>query len=117
MRSSGHARACILTPGQRWPERKRSLASVVSGFCESSAKWCVREWWREWSRERKEATTARTVSTTLRYLELFPSSHYADLSLNQWMALTPPELVRGHLDLGDAVMNGLAKTRHPVLPA
>ena len=26
-------------------------------------------------------------------------------------------LVRGHLGLGDAVMNGLAKTRQPVLPA
>jgi hypothetical protein len=27
-----------------------------------------------------------------RFLEIFKSRYYADVSLNQWMALTPPEL-------------------------
>jgi oxalate decarboxylase len=40
-----------------------------------------------------------TGSTTLRFLETFKSSYYADISLNQWLALTPPELVQGHLNL------------------
>jgi oxalate decarboxylase len=35
----------------------------------------------------------------LRFLEMFRSSRFADLSLNQWLALTPPELVQAHLNL------------------
>jgi oxalate decarboxylase len=35
----------------------------------------------------------------LRFLEMFRSSRYADISLNQWLALTPPELVQAHLNL------------------
>jgi len=35
----------------------------------------------------------------LRFLEMFRSSRFADISLNQWLALTPPELVQAHLNL------------------
>jgi oxalate decarboxylase len=55
--------------------------------------------------------------TALRFLEIFKSSYYADVSLNQWMALTPPELVQGHLDLTDKVMAALRKEKVPVIPA
>jgi oxalate decarboxylase len=55
--------------------------------------------------------------TTLRFLEIFKSSYYADVSLNQWMALTPRELVQGHLDLTDKVMAALRKEKVPVIPA
>src|SRR5205085_3317332 len=34
-----------------------------------------------------------TGNTTLRFLEIFKSDYYADVSLDQWLALTPPELV------------------------
>src|SRR5438445_10624501 len=44
-----------------------------------------------------------TGSTTLRFLEMFKSSYYADLSLDTWMALTPPELVAAHLNLDQQV--------------
>jgi oxalate decarboxylase len=40
----------------------------------------------------------------LRFLEMFSSSYFADLSLNQWMALTTPELVRKHLNLDQTTM-------------
>ena len=42
-----------------------------------------------------------TGDEPLRVLELFRSDHYADISLNQWLALTPPELVQAHLNLDD----------------
>ena len=58
-----------------------------------------------------------TGSGPVRYLEMFRSAHYADLSLNQWMALTPPELVQGHLQLDDTVMQALQRTKHQVVPA
>jgi len=50
----------------------------------------------------------------LRYLELCKSAHFADVSLNQWMALTPPELVQAHLNLNQAVMT-LRKQKRPVV--
>jgi oxalate decarboxylase len=58
-----------------------------------------------------------TGDTTLRFLEMFKSSYYADVSLDQWMALTPPELVEAHLKLGPQVMDVLRKKKAPVVPA
>ena len=40
-----------------------------------------------------------TGNEPVRFLEMFKSDHYADISLNQWLALTPPELVQAHLNL------------------
>jgi oxalate decarboxylase len=48
-------------------------------------------------------------------LEFFRSAHFQDLSLNQWIALTPPELVRHHLNLNNKVMNSLRKEKWPVV--
>ena len=52
-----------------------------------------------------------TGEETLTFLEMFRSDRFADISLNQWMALTPPELVQAHLNLDDATMAGLSKTK------
>ena len=43
------------------------------------------------------------------------SPTFADISLNQWLALTPPELVQGHLALGADFTGHLDKTKHPVV--
>lgn len=56
-----------------------------------------------------------TGETPLRFLEMFKSDYYADISLNQWMALLPPELIRAHLNLGDEVMRSLHKDKRPVV--
>jgi oxalate decarboxylase len=57
-----------------------------------------------------------TGDTTVRFLEIFRSSYYADVSLDQWMALTPPELVDAHLKLDPQVMSALRKQKAPVVP-
>jgi oxalate decarboxylase len=57
-----------------------------------------------------------TGSTTLRFLEMFKSSYYADLSLNQWLALTPPELLQAHLNLDRQVTDALRKEKAPIVP-
>lgn len=57
-----------------------------------------------------------TGTTTMRFLEMFKSSYYADLSLNQWLALTPPTLVEAHLGLGGQVMEALRKQKAPIVP-
>jgi oxalate decarboxylase len=55
--------------------------------------------------------------TPMRFLEIFKSSYFADVSLDQWMALTPPELVEAHLKLDHQVMDGLRRDKAPVVPA
>jgi oxalate decarboxylase len=57
-----------------------------------------------------------TGDTTLRFLEIFKSDYYADVSLDQWLALTPPELVSAHLG-GDQLITSLRKQKVPVVPA
>ena len=52
-----------------------------------------------------------TGEETLSFLEMFRSDHYADVSLNQWMALTPPELVQAHLNLDQETMAALQKDK------
>jgi len=56
-----------------------------------------------------------TGNTTLCYLEICKSSYFADVSLNQWMALTPPELVEPHLKLDPQVMKTLRMNKAPVV--
>ncbi|MCQ6560593.1 oxalate decarboxylase family bicupin [Paenibacillus mendelii] len=56
-----------------------------------------------------------TGSQTLWFLEMFKSDRFADVSLNQWMALTPPELVRDNLHVGAEVMDALRKDKWPVV--
>ena len=57
-----------------------------------------------------------TGSTPLRFLEVFRSPRYADVSLTQWLALSPPELVQAHLHLANGVVAGLPKAKAPVVP-
>ena len=58
-----------------------------------------------------------TGSTTVRFLEMFKSSYYADLSLDQWLALTPPELLQAHLKLDPQFTAALRKNKAPIVPA
>jgi oxalate decarboxylase len=56
-----------------------------------------------------------TGTEPMQVINVFNSPRYSDLSLNQWMALTPPDLVRGTLDLGDTAMKALRREFRPVV--
>jgi len=56
-----------------------------------------------------------TGAETLRFLELFRSDHYADVALNQWLGLTPPELVQAYLNLDAQTMAALRKDKPVVV--
>ena len=56
-----------------------------------------------------------TGSTPLRFLEMFTGPAYADVSLNQWMALTPHALVAAHLNVDQAVIDALPTAKRPVV--
>jgi oxalate decarboxylase len=55
-----------------------------------------------------------TGDEPLRFLEMFRSPRYADISANQWLAVTPPELVKAHLNVDDKAIAALSKEK-PVI--
>ncbi len=57
-----------------------------------------------------------TGDTDLKFLEMFKSSFYQDLSLSEWLSHTPPELVRAHLNLDQSTVDGLPKEKLVIVP-
>jgi oxalate decarboxylase len=58
-----------------------------------------------------------TGKTLLRYLEVWKTNKFADVSLRQWLAFTPYELVRAHLKIDKSVLKDIPKRKTPVVPA
>lgn len=56
-----------------------------------------------------------TGTESLWFLEMFKSNIFDDVSLNQWMALTPQELVKSNLNVGPELINALRKEKWPVV--
>jgi oxalate decarboxylase len=56
-----------------------------------------------------------TGNTSLWFLEMFKSDRFADVSLNQWMALTPRQLVASNLQVGPELLDALRKQKWPVV--
>lgn len=58
-----------------------------------------------------------TGNTTLRFLEIFRSSYFADISLAQWLAFTPHELVQAHLKgVPESMLTKVSKHKTPIIP-
>jgi oxalate decarboxylase len=57
-----------------------------------------------------------TGNTDLVFLELFKSDHYAEVSLSDWLAHTPPQLVKQHLNISPEVLAQFPKVRPDVMP-
>src|SRR6266702_66688 len=51
----------------------------------------------------------KTGDTDLVFLEMFKSSYYQDLSLSEWLAHTPPELVMAHLNVDKATFDAIPR--------
>lgn len=56
-----------------------------------------------------------TGDRSIWFLEMFRSDRFADMSLNQWMALTPHQLVESNLNVGPLLMDALRKQKWPVV--
>jgi oxalate decarboxylase len=50
-----------------------------------------------------------TGDTDLVFLEMFKSSFYQDMSLSEWLANTPPELVMAHLNIDKATFDAIPR--------
>jgi oxalate decarboxylase/phosphoglucose isomerase-like protein (cupin superfamily) len=54
-------------------------------------------------------------NSTLKFLEVFKGPVVQDISLTQWLALTPHNLVKQHLGFDDATIKKLSTTKHQVV--
>jgi oxalate decarboxylase len=57
-----------------------------------------------------------TGTTDLVFLEMFKSSFYQDVSLAEWLAHTPPELVMAHLNIDKATLDAIPKEELVIVP-
>ncbi|WP_068469836.1 cupin domain-containing protein [Candidatus Protochlamydia phocaeensis] len=57
-----------------------------------------------------------TGDTDMRFLETFKSSYYASISLAEWMALTPPELVEAHTNIKADLLSKIPKKQVVIVP-
>jgi oxalate decarboxylase len=57
-----------------------------------------------------------TGTTDLKFLEMFKSNVYQDLSLNEWLTREPPELVLAHLGIDKATLDAIPKENVAIMP-
>lgn len=50
-----------------------------------------------------------TGDTDLKFLEMFRSDHFQELSLSEWLTHTPPELVLAHLSIDRQTLNAIPR--------
>ena len=58
-----------------------------------------------------------TGDTDLVFLEMFKSDQFRDLSLSDWIAHTPPELITQHLGIRREILEQIPKDKTPIVPA
>lgn len=57
-----------------------------------------------------------TGTVDLIFLEMFKSPRYQDLSLNEWIANTPPELIKQHLGISSETLAAIPKKKQIIIP-
>ena len=58
-----------------------------------------------------------TGTGDLIFLEMFKSSQYQDVSLNEWLTHLPPALVQAHLNIDLATINAIPHSEEVIVPA
>jgi oxalate decarboxylase len=57
-----------------------------------------------------------TGTEDLVFLEMFKTAHYADFSVNEWIARMPDRMAQAHLKLPLSVIRRAPQTKNPILP-
>ena len=61
-------------------------------------------------------TMSRIQAKDLVFLEMFKATHYEDISLAEWLAHTPPQLVDGHVQFGIDMLKAIEKKEAVIRP-
>jgi oxalate decarboxylase len=54
--------------------------------------------------------------TDLRFLEVFNSAYFADVSLSDWLTHTPPAMIAAHLNVDEATVRSWPADKPEVVP-
>jgi oxalate decarboxylase len=57
-----------------------------------------------------------TGDTDLKFLEMFKAPVYQDLSLSEWLAHTPPQLVMAHMNIDKATLDRIPREEIVIMP-
>lgn len=57
-----------------------------------------------------------TGDTDLVFLEMFKADRYQEFSFSEWLAHTPPELVKAHLNIDQATFDAIPKNGGAIMP-
>lgn len=95
---SGSGRMTVLAPGHR--ARTMNFTAGDVGYVQQSLPHYIEN----------------TGNTDLRFLEMFRTNRYQDLSLSEWLAHTPPELVMAHLNIDKNTYEMIPKNKAVILP-
>jgi oxalate decarboxylase len=57
-----------------------------------------------------------TGTTDLTFLEMFKTNTFQEISLNEWLARTPQQLVASHLHLDKATLDAIPKDKSVIVP-
>jgi oxalate decarboxylase len=57
-----------------------------------------------------------TGDTDLKFLEMFKSGMYQDLSLSEWLRHTPPELIMAHLNIDQTTLDAIPRDETVIMP-
>jgi oxalate decarboxylase len=58
-----------------------------------------------------------TGTTTLKFLEIWRTDKFADVSLRQWLAFTPFDLVQAHFNIDKSVLANIPTRKTPIVPS
>jgi oxalate decarboxylase len=58
-----------------------------------------------------------TGDDDLVFLEIFKAERFQEVSLSQWLACSPPEMVQAHLNMDPALIKQFSKVRKDIVPA
>ena len=69
-----------------------------------------------WAKKSLLHYIENTGDTDLVFLEMFKADRFQDLSFSEWLAHTPPELVKAHLDIDKATLDAIPRETTVVMP-
>jgi len=69
-----------------------------------------------WAKKSLLHYIENTGDTDLVFLEMFKADRFQDLSFSEWLAHTPPELVKAHLDIDKATLAAIPRGAPVIMP-
>ena len=88
----------------------------VLGRRRMRGRWTSKRAMWDTSTSRRRTISRTPGDTDLVFLEVFPTPHYEDISLAEWLAHTPSRLVDQHIATGEEFLRKIRKKEAVITP-